>query len=420
MSSFAKVTEDRSDSNRTARTFRFERWRAVSSGMMETAGTTFLLVIAVRWFHAGAIEKGLIAAGNSFGLLLSPLIVSLVTRKGWQTSVASARILALGASCFALAAMFPVLPLFIVCSVIAMASPSMVIPLLTQMYQENYPEAERGRLFSRTVIIRIATAAVFSKVAGDALTGNLHQFRWLLLAFAAALGFASFCISRCPTRPLNADADGSAHPFRAMRFVREDVLFRRTLICWMCMGFANLMMLPLRIEYLANPKYGQALQVESIALLTGVIPNVARLILSPIWGHIFDRMNFFGLRVTLNLGFAIGILTFFLSGSFGGLVAAAIVYGISNAGGDVAWSLWVTKFAPPERVADYMSVHTFFTGIRGVLAPMVAFYSVNHFSLSTLAFFTTALIVLGSLLLVPEIKFKPVRKGAALVEEVSE
>src|SRR5256885_4967112 len=242
---------------RTARTFRFERLRAISSGVMETAGSTFLLVIAVRWFHAGAVAKGLIAAGGSVGLLLSPLVVNFATTRRWQTSVASARILAVGAACFALAAIFPVLPMFIMCSVIAMATPSMIIPLLTQMYQENYPEVERGRMFSRTVIIRIATAAVFSKVAGDALTGKLQYFQWLLVFFSAALAFASYCMSRCPTQPLAADE--SAHPFRAMRFVRDDVLFRRTLTCWMCLGFGNLMMLPLRVEYLANPKYGQAL-----------------------------------------------------------------------------------------------------------------------------------------------------------------
>jgi len=79
----------------------------------------------------------------------------------------------------------------------------------------------------------------------------------------------------------------------------------------MLMSFANLMMLPLRVEYLANPDYGQALSVGAIALLTGVIPNIARLILSPL-GYLFDHMNFFALRVTLNIGFAIGILTFFL------------------------------------------------------------------------------------------------------------
>ena len=48
------------------------------------------------------------------------------------------------------------------------------------------------------------------------------------------------------------------------------------------------------------------------------------------------------------------------------MIGGAIIFGISYGGGDVAWSLWVTKFAPPERVADYMSIHTFLTGARGI------------------------------------------------------
>ena len=77
------------------------------------------------------------------------------------------------------------------------------------------------------------------------------------------------------------------------------------------MGFANLMMLPLRVEYLANERYGLALSTSTIALLTGVIPNLARLVVSPLWGRLFDQINFFLLRIILNLGFALGILTFF-------------------------------------------------------------------------------------------------------------
>jgi hypothetical protein len=54
-------------------------------------------------------------------------------------------------------------------------------------------------------------------------------------------------------------------------------------------------------------------------------------------------------------------------------------------------------------VADYMSVHTFFTGIRGVVAPMAAFQLCERFSLPTLGFASAALIVIPSLMLLPEI-----------------
>src|SRR5436190_7950591 len=304
-------------SHRTRTTYFFELWRAATAGILETAGSTFLLTVAVKHFAAGALSKAIVAGSGSLGLLASPMVVSLVTSIGWPTSQAAARILAIGALSFLLAAAVPGLPAFVVCSVLAMATSAAVIPLLTHMYQDNYPEKERGRLFSRTVMIRIAMAAAFSKVAGDALEGRIEQYRWLLVVFGAALGFAGFCLSRCPTKPI--PQDGGAHPFRAMRFVRDDTLFRRTLICWMLMGFGNLMMLPLRVEYLANPKYHMAVTVGTIALLTGVIPNVARLALSPLWGYLFDHMNFFALRVTLNIGFAIGILAFFTTNSLSGL-----------------------------------------------------------------------------------------------------
>ncbi|MCI0745085.1 MAG: MFS transporter [Verrucomicrobia subdivision 3 bacterium] len=407
------------DPNRTAQTFRFELWRAATAGIIETAGSTFLLLIAVRYFDAGALSKATVAAAGSLGLLISPAVVSFVNARGWPVSQAAARILAIGAAAFLAAAIFPPQPVFVIASVVAMASSAAIIPLLTQMYQENYPEHERGRRFSRTVMIRIATAAIFAKVAGDLLTAHMEWFRGLLVVFGAAFAMASYCLRQCPTHALVSD--GGGHPLRALRFVQQDALFRRTLVCWMLMGFANLMMLPLRVEYLAHPRYGLTLKAETIALLTAVIPNLARLCLSPVWGHLFDRMNFFALRVTLNVGFAIGIVSFFTTDTFTGMVLGAVIYGISNAGGDVAWSLWVTKFAPPDRVADYMSVHTFLTGIRGVLAPVTAFYVVTRLSLGTVAWMCSGLIVLATLILVPEIgQSARARRAAALVEEVSE
>jgi MFS family permease len=405
---------------RTELTYRYEQWRALSSGILESAGTTFLLLIAVRWFHAGEDPKALVAAGGSFGLLLSPLVVSFVERRGIPTTQAAARIAVVGALSFSIAAIFPILPVFVLCSIVAMACSSAAIPLMTQVYQDNYPEQERGRRFSRTLIIRIAATALFSELAGRALTGNMEFFRTLLVIFAVAFALGSYCLKRIPSRALTGS--GHTHPLRALRFAWSDPIFRITLSSWMLLGFGTLMMHPLRVEYLANPKYGHFYTAGAIALLTGVIPNMVRLVLSPVWGWLFDHVNFFALRVTLNVGFALGVLAFFLSDSFDGFVLGAIIFGISNAGGDVAWSLWVTKFAPPDRVADYMSAHTFFTGLRGVIAPIVAFQLIKGgVSLTVLGWISAALIFSAALLLLPEIKSAGRPRGTSpVVEEVSE
>jgi MFS family permease len=411
------------DRDRTAVTYRCECWRALSAGVIEAAGTIFLLLIAVRYYKTGPLAKAMVAGGGSLGLILAPWVVLRVEASGWPVAKAAGRLAALGAASFLVMALMPALPVYVAGCVLAMTTSSAAIPLLTQIYQENYPDRERGRRFARAMMIRIAVAALFSDLAGRALSHHLDEFRWLLLVFAGAFAFASVCLGRCPSRPLTAS--GGTHPFHALRYVRDDRIFRQTLIAWMFLGFALVMMAPLRVEYLANARYGvrwhgQLLTAGTVALLTGVIPNIARLILNPLWGWLFDHMNFFVLRLTLNLGFALGILSFFVSGSAAGLVAGAIFFGISNAGADVAWGLWVTKFAPPDRVADYMAVHICFTGVRGVLAPVAAFYLVSGMPFNVLGWISVGLIVIGSAFLVPEIKFgKGARRGTALVEEVS-
>lgn len=435
--------------SRTALTYRYDRWRALASGILEAAGSTFLLLIAVRWFNAGDTAKALVAAGGSFGLTLGPWVVAQVETLRWRTSLAAARLMWLGASCMLIMTLWPILPIFVIGSIIAMATASASVPLFTQIYQENYPESARGKLFSRAFMIRIAASIVFSSLAGFILSenpvelhwllvkvlrfspdlvaslhGNIKNFPALLIIFALAFAFAGFCVARIPSQPLTSS--GGTHPFRALRFVRDDALFRRTLIMWMIMGFANLMVGPLRVEYLANPKHGltwngQLLTTTQIALLVAILPNLARLVMSPVWGWLFDRMNFFVLRIVLNLGFALGMLSFFGGNHAFWLILGALIYGISNAGGDVAWSLWVTKFAPAERVADYMSVHVCFTGLRGILAPIVAFQLAAHWSVSSISWLGAGMIVVATLILIPEIKFgRSAKPAAALTEEVSD
>ncbi|MBX3731486.1 MAG: MFS transporter [Verrucomicrobiae bacterium] len=410
---------DVSPADRARITFRQDCGRMVCAGVLESAANTFLLLIAVKNLAAGATGKALVAAGGSVGLLVSPVAVLLVTACGWNATSGVARLFLVGAAACALAAAFPTLGIFVPAGMVAMTMSSAVIPLMTQVYHDNYPESDRGRLYARSFMLRIGAALLFSWTGGRFLDWRPDGFPMLLLAFAAAFLVSAWAVRRIPSGPLPRSA--GSHPLHALRFVRDDRLFRQTLIVWMFMGFANLMMLPMRIEYLGNPAYGLAKSAATIAVLTGVIPNLARLVMNPVWGWLFDRINFFALRIALNIGFAAGILAFFTSDSTAGLVTGAVIYGISNAGGDVAWGLWVTKFAPPERIADYMSVHTFLTGVRGVVAPLVAFQWIQRFPLSVLGYFCAALIVLATLLLVPEIgRWRGRARTAPLTEEVTD
>lgn len=405
--------------DRLAITYRYEKLRAVASGTIEAAAHTFLLLIAVRWFNADAPAKALVAAAGSFGLLVSPIVVTQVEAGGWRVARAASVLLGIGSLSFILMAAVPVLWMYVPCCILAMACSTTSIPLMTQVYQENYPGRERGRRFSKTVMIRIAAAAACSYFAGRALDGKMENFRLLLIAFAVAFAMSSYCVFRVPSRALKAS--GGRHPLRALRFAKTDRLFGLTLIAWMFMGFGNLMMFPMRVEYLANPEYKLELPEATIALIVGVYPNIARFLTSPIWGWLFDHVNFFALRAVLNIFFGVGICLFFTSESMFWLITAAVLFGIASGGGDVAWSLWVTKFAPPERVADYMSTHTFFTGVRGVAAPFVGYLLVREIGMANLGYVAVALIIISILLLAREIPWgRRAREADALIEEVTD
>lgn len=388
--------------NVTERTYFWEKCRAISSGILDTSGSAFLLLIAVRYFQAGAFAKGILAAAVNFGLLLSPIVLTLTIRSRQKVTSAVSLLCDLAAFCFLIAALFPLLPIYISACALAIACGSSAVPLMTQVYQDNYPAGEHGKRFSTTFSIRVLSTTLFSFVGGYLLENNMHHFRFMLLIFAFAFGFSSFCLSRCPSSPTRDST--TRHPLAALRFLKQDSLFRRTLISWMLMGFGNLMVVPLRVEYLANPKYGLQLSAMMVAALVGIIPNLTRLMTSRIWGWCFDRVNFLTLRLVLSLCFIISMLAFFLVKDINALIIGAAIFGIAQAGGDIGWSLWVIKLAPPQKAAEYMSVHTFFTGIRGMIAPFLTFALVEIISPNYVAFLAAFIIVLGALLLLPELK----------------
>lgn len=371
-------------------------------GILETAGATFLILIAERYFRSGPAVKSMLQASNSVGLLLTPLVLAWAAGRACGAAQSAARMFRVAALLVAAAALAPqdMVWLFVAGCLGAFMCVAGASPLFASMYEANYPVERRGDLFSRNVVVRIVASVVFAGAGGLLLWWDMTLWRWILAGYAVALLLAADCLRRTP--PVVLTTSEGTHPLRAFAHVTHDKVFRWTLVSWMLMGFANLAMLALRVEFLAAEEYGLKLDATKVALLTAVLPNIARLMFTRLWGRLFDRVNFFTLRIVLNTGFMLGIVSFFTGGGMAGLCLGAVLFGISNAGADVVWSLWVTKVAPPGLAGEYMTVHTFLTGVRGVIAPFAAFYMAAHFGIAPTAWAMAAMIVLASLVLVRE------------------
>lgn len=379
----------------TRKAFKWECWKAVGSGSIEAAGMTILLLIAVRYYNFNDFWKSLVATAGSFGLLVGPVIVFWVQARRLNVSRAASHIAYAGAVLFGWMALNSVPVMFALLSVWALTCSSAMIPLSSSIHQRFFPAEVRGALFSWVMMIRIIAVSVASLVAGAVLGISIDYWRAVIVFFAVSFIFIGKCLSRYPEHHLERNDFHS--PFSGLVWLARDRLFFWTIVSWMVMGFGNLMMLPLRVQYLSDESRGVWMSPEKVTFVVAVVPGIVRLLFVPVWGRVFDRISLFRLRIMLNLVFAAHIFLFFQMESFWGLVLAGMVFGVAHSGGDVAWNLWVTRLAPEGRAADYMAVHTFMTGIRGFLAPFAGFWLLGFLEYSQLAWLGGSLVLCASL-----------------------
>lgn len=399
-------------------TFLLERWGAVGMGILETLPQTFLLLIAIKFYDAGKMMQSFLATGGSVGLILSPVVVWVVRHLRVPIGKARGWMLVMAGFFMLVAAWLTSLEVYLVCVLAGMVCVTGAIPLSTKLLHANFDSKLRGRLFSWTAIVRMGVGIVFSFAVGDALDADIEYTPYVLAGFALAAFWSGICFLREPSEPL--EEDPGHYPYKSLGIIKEDAKFRWILISWYLLGLGNLMMMPLRVIYMVEPEYGFEYEAVRVAVVSTVLPAVGYLISTQIWGRLFDRIHFFVLRLVINVMFVLMIGSFFLISSWEGFLIAGFLHGVAFGGGNVAWSLWVTKLAPAERVADYMSVHTFLTGTRAFMAPILGIQLTVLFVPQLLAWVAIGLIGVASLMLIPEITgLKKVRDGEQWTDSIS-
>ena len=387
-------------------TFRWDLFRAMPMGISETAVTTFAILIANKYLHLEDIMKSWLVAGSAIGLLLSLLSVAIVRRVGWSVNVSASIawiVAALGFGVTAFDAMDgksnPIW--FVGGVVIALLSHSLSVPLLSQIYRRHYPSETRGKLFSVVAMVRAGTAAVFAYMVGMWLVNGSLSYAGLLWVFTGcSLLKAIFTMLM---KPVYLRKSQKLKLLDAFGHLKTDTVFRKLIATWMVLGVGNLIAMALFAEYVSNERYGFGFDEAQISMITTTVPMLAFIVSVVLWGMIYDKMEFYRLRVLINLFFIAGVLVFFFAPSYLWLCVGMALHGMGKAGGNVIWSLWTTKFAPADKVGEYMSVHTCLTGVRGVFTAFIAFPLILWIGPFGIGMIGAGLMLLSSLWLMPEV-----------------
>ena len=387
------------DPKTTKKAFWIEMIRSGPMGMLEFLFVPLAGLVALKYYNASDWQKAFLLSISEAGLIATFIIVPLIRRLKWQATHAAAIFSLLGAAGIAFTATYSDSLISYMAGLgFAFFILMLPLPLITQIYRTNFPEAKRGKILAIASILRGIIGIAFAWKAGQWIDSDIENFKpllWVFVCVSLLNAIAYWLMPKVET------AKGSTNPFSAFKWLKRDKKFRTLIISWMLMGLGNLTALKIWTEYFANDQYGNGFSAFEVTLLTFIIPQSVKILFTYPWGWLFDRMNFYLLRIILNVLFGAAIIVVFYGQTFWVIAIGTGLQGLAFAGGSIAWMLWVTKIAPPEHTAEYMSIHTFTTGLRGVIAPALGFYLLITIG-DSIAIFSTILIILASVVIIPE------------------
>jgi MFS family permease len=376
------------------RTFRCELFASPSGGVLEAGFSTFVILLAIRDYGASEYEKAVLAASMSAGLLVAPLGLSLMRATRYPVNWIACALMLLTGICLLVVFVTNSLTAYVVGLAVAQISIAQQYTLRLHIHANNYRSSERGRRLSWILILGAFSCMGCSYVFGWFLDNHWEHRDWIFAFMVLASIGCAMALVRIPSSKLpDDDQDGTLASFR---LVWSDKLFAVILLGWMLLGLGWLTTVPLRIEYLASSE-SLNLSNSEIALLTLVIPSLAKILSLRLFGDLFDRSNFVPFRIVLNFFLIASVLLFFHSTSFPALCLASIFTGIAFGGSSIAWSLWVTRVAPPGKEAAYMSAHVALTGVRGLIAPFWCYYLLTKTSFSSVACISAGFLILSTI-----------------------
>ncbi len=380
-----------------SKTQKFDLWRNTCNGIVEASFASTCLLVSIRYFGASDTAKSLLASGGSIGFLFAPLFLILIGKSNLPVSKICSTLMALTAISILISATSTSAWFYVICVLFGCVLAVQVPSLMVHVYSNNYRPNEKGGRISGNLMLSSATGGATALIIGLILDWDLAYFKVIAVGtFLICLGTAYFHL-KIPSKPLESDSQGLS---QNLIHASKDRLFLGMLSGLMLTGIGVMLTIPIRVEYLVNPAYELDFSNTMVLCISMVVPLITDVGSTPVWGWAYDKFNLAYVRTSAGLFFLLGLFLFFQSESLPLLCLSSALIGTGVGGGTMVWTLWVTKVAPRGMEASYMSLHLFFTGMRGLPAPFLGYWVLTNLGPGAVSWVSATLIMLGCVIFV--------------------
>lgn len=384
---------------------------------------SFASVVAAKYFQAPALLISVIVAAPMFGnvvaLLWSRLSegrpkVAFMNRLQWGVLaclllVAATWFLPLEIGAWAFAG------LMVVSRVVA----SGIVTQRNVIWRLNYPDRMRGRIVGHISVVTNITLALTTTIGASVLdaTPGAYAVVYLIGAMLGVVGIVQFSkirvrhearlvrAEKLRKQALQGTGWRNSILIRTIadcrQLLREDPVFRRYQRWQMVQGASFMMMQPPLFKMVSKELTDPTGEYRLATVVLHALPLVLTIVTLPLWAQLFDRMPFHRFRLAQS---STALLTH--AAIFGGAMAGElwivaigmVAFGVSMAGGTLAWNLGQNAFAARENLARYMGVHVMLTGLRGMFFPFVGTLVYDFTMVGRFVFGITTLMCLMALI----------------------
>ncbi len=380
-------------------TLKWDVARGISKGIVGSSVLFVLgLLIAHRVFDASPFQRACIVVGPYVGMLVA-IEYERVSRRLFSSRnyQAAAPVLLYLLGVFMAIRASDAMAFVLGCMIMSCAE-ALRISALTSIWRSVYPDQLRGQLVSLGIWCTAVSSIASAALGGYLLDANINWYRWIFAFFAAASVAGSIFILRMVRVPM-PELEEHVLKSKSLATLKQNPVFARILLAWFLVGFGMHLVVAQKVEYLVDPRVGFSLSNFQIVLIASAVSEAVRVIFMPFFARLFDRVDFISLRISFNVIFLGFFVLYFNTRSIPLIVMGAVLHGLGIAGAMIAWNLWVTKYAQDSQTGIFMAIHTFLTGVRGVLAPLCAYALIDSYSISTISWIAFVLCACSILLL---------------------